>query len=805
MTKTFTAFSAALIAVSVSASSIAQTPEKSARFALDEIIITATKREESLQDVAMSVSAFGEEFFEDTGVKDLTELQQYTPSLSINTASESRTTSIRIRGIGSQGSNSGIDPSVGVFIDGVYQGRAGMSLGDLNDIDRVEVLRGPQGTLYGKNTAAGAINVFTHKPSTESESELEVTYANDERKEVRGMINIPVNDSGHAVRATGYVVKGDPLYTNTFTGKDVNNVNKWGAKTRFLFDLKSAGELLMTMDYSKEDTNCCALTIIDYDGLSPLNVPITNNPSAQFQSELGLNNLGEPIVNYRALEDATGLTPPALDPFGDERWFNGEYFNKVEVAGVAGEWNLDLANDDALTFIGAWRQYKSDSAFDGDFSAYDVTDSSTNVELDQYSAELRIASPGDETFDYVAGLYAYYSAFDSVGTFSQNQALVENVRLDILPGRDLPLFPLSTFFPDGTLNTDTNLYKTSSYAAFGQLGWNINEKLSATLGLRYTYEKKERDGSQITTPTTRLDLAPVAGPDIFYDNERSDSALSPSLNLRYVLKDDVMAYASVNRGFKSGGFNQRREEVGADGEFDEETATSYELGWKGKWMDGRFQLNGSFYLVDYDDFQTQTFDGSGLKVTNAGALESYGTEIELAFGILENLIVWTAIGYNKTSYSDFKNSQCTVEASFYDFYVTQGNVRGNPGTNAACTTDLTGQTLDNAPEWTVSSFIQYDTGLTENLNLGVRLEHSFVDDFFLEPTLDSRLVNNAVDLVNLRVTISTEDEDWEAAIWGRNLLDEEYYAVGFVIPAAGGYAGVVAPDITYGATLRHRF
>ena len=326
-----------------------------------------------------------------------------------------------------------------------------MSLGDLIDIERVEVLRGPQGTLYGKNTAAGAINVFTKKPSANREGELELTYANDDRKEIRGMINIPLGDSGHAMRATGYLVKGDELYTNTFTGEDVNDVDKWGAKARFLFDMDSAGELLVTLDYSKEDTNCCALAVIDYDGLSTLNVPLTNNPSADLQNELGFNSLGEPIPNYIAFEDTEGFSPPEPDPFGDERWFDDEYFNKVEVGGIAAEWNYGLANDDSLTFIGAWRNYKSESAFDGDFTAYELTDSYTDVELDQYSAELRIASPGGETFDYVGGLYAYYSKFDSLGTFSQKQPLVENIRIEILPGANLPLFPHGVLIPGGVV------------------------------------------------------------------------------------------------------------------------------------------------------------------------------------------------------------------------------------------------------------------------------------------------------------------------------------------------------------------
>mgnify|MGYP001816270282 FL=1 len=179
---------------------------------LEDVLVTANRRVESLQEVPMSVSAFTSDFFDDTGVKNLAALEQYTPSLKITPGTDSRSTSVRIRGIGSVGTNVGIDPSVGIFIDGVYQGRAGMSISNLIDIERIEVLRGPQGTLYGKNTAAGAISIITRTPALEFESELELNYDTDERLEVNGMVNIPFGDSGHAMRLTGFVVDGDHLY-----------------------------------------------------------------------------------------------------------------------------------------------------------------------------------------------------------------------------------------------------------------------------------------------------------------------------------------------------------------------------------------------------------------------------------------------------------------------------------------------------------------------------------------------------------------------------------------------------------------
>ena len=410
---------------------------------LEEILVTASRRVENLQDVPMSVSAFTSDFFQDSGVNQLSGLEEYTPNLKITPGPNSNDTSFRIRGIGSVGSNSGIDPSVGIFIDGVYQGRAGMSISDLVDVERVEILRGPQGTLYGKNTAAGAISVISKMPTNEFESMMELNYDSNERGEARGMVNVPLGDSGHAMRLTAFGVDGDHLFENTYNGQGTNDASKWGGRARVLFDMEGQttdeglGTLVVTMDYTKEDTDCCAFASIEYNGLSPLNSPATNTPSAEWQAMLGLNDQGKSILRYTAFEDSEGFPPPKNDPFGDDYWFNGDTYNKIEVGGIAAEWNKDLASDHTVTLISAWRHYEADNAFDGDFTAYDAAQASTEVDLDQYSMELRIASPGGETFDTQGGLYAYYSELDSLGAFEQHEALVDNVL--ILPAFDIYL------------------------------------------------------------------------------------------------------------------------------------------------------------------------------------------------------------------------------------------------------------------------------------------------------------------------------------------------------------------------------
>jgi iron complex outermembrane receptor protein len=596
------------------ADDIQQKPAKKEILVLEEVLVTASRRTEKLQDVAMSVSAFGSDFLQDSGINDLTSLEEYTPNLKITPGPSARATSYRIRGIGSAGTNSGIDPSVGIFLDGIYQGRAGMSIADLVDVERVEILRGPQGTLYGKNTAAGALSVITKRPSDEFESMLELSYDSNEQLDVRGMVNLPLGESAHALRLSAFVVDGDHLYENSYNGEGLNDAHKWGGRARVLFDMsgdagdEGLGEFLITLDYTKEDKDCCAFAVITYDGLSPLNTPSTNNPSAQWQQQLGFNDLGRPVLIYNAFEDSEGFSPPKPDPFSDDSyWMDGDIHSKIEVGGVGVEWNRQLAGDNTLTFINSWRYYENDSGFDGDFTAYDASTATDKIDLDQYSSELRIATPGGQTFEGQAGLYAYYSEFDSVGTFQQSPGLYENATIRI-EGTPFDA-SLGLFFPDGSINTDDNTYKTTSYAAFGQFIWNINEEFSATVGMRYTYEKKERDGSQTSDPVPPgnppLDLPPIAGPNLEYDSDRNDSAISPSVNLRYFYNPDIMTYASISRGFKSGGFDQRRVAAGTSGEFDEETATNYELGWKATFYDRRLQFNGTLFLVDYEDFQAQ--------------------------------------------------------------------------------------------------------------------------------------------------------------------------------------------------------
>jgi iron complex outermembrane receptor protein len=755
------AWPATLLAATACLPLFAQTSNSQETVQLEEVIVTANRREQNLQDVAISVAAFTDEFFKNSGTANLKQLEQYTPSLKIAAVQDSRSTSIRIRGIGSIGTNAGIDPSVGLFIDGVYQGRAGMSIADFNDTERVEVLRGPQGTLYGKNTAAGAINIISKSPREFFEAEIETVIGNYDDLEFRGMVNLPIGDGGNALRMSGYTVDREGFDDNEYLNEDVNNADRWGTKGRTFFDLNNMGDLMLTLDYAEENSNCCAPDIIDYDGSG---------------SALGLP--------FELLSSYTGEPLPEVDPFDRNLHFDQPWLNEVSVGGVAAEWNLELESELTLTWLNAWRTYQNKSRFDGDFSAFEAVSGAANVDLDQYSSEFRVTSPEGDTWDYVAGLYFYYSNMDTQGELGMLALLG-------------PLFGGGFLLPEGSINYDTNTHETTSVATFGQINWYINEQWRLTLGGRVTFEEKERDGLQHTVPNTPFDAPPIAGPDLQSDDTRSGTDVSPSTSLTYFMRDDLMFYGSISQGFKSGGFNQLRTAVGAPAEFDDERSRNYEVGWKGDWLDRRLQVNGTLFFVDYDDFQAQGFDGTNITVRNAGSLQSKGLELNIIYLPGANITTGMAVGYNDAEYVDFEGGECTIA----QLYAVTG---GSPFISPDCVQDLSGEPLDNAPEWTISTYLQYEGRLVGELGWFGRIEYNYTDEFYMAQDLDENLLNDDAHLVNARLGIYGADRHWTITAWGRNLLDEESYVIGFDIPVLSGYAGINMPPRTYGITLNYR-
>ena len=754
---------------------------------VEEIVVTAQKRSQNIQDVPISITALTSSFIEDSGLTNVLDISQYVPNVQINAVSDSRSTAVRIRGIGSDGNNAGIDPSVGVFIDGIFQGRTGAaSIVDLIDIERIEVLRGPQGTLFGKNTAAGAISVVTKNPVLDEwEGLIETIAGNYSNQEVRGTINAPLIEDTMAMRLSGYWVQHDPYDENLSGGEGRNDGDRNGARLKTLTNFTDDLQLTMWADYGTEQSSCCAGDIISYDGYP--NLDVTFRPIAL------------PIppgsrVGY--LEQPDRPLPPA-DPFDRKVDLNEDTINDVTVWGVAGELDYDIG-DYVLTWLNGYREFHSYSQLDGDFSRYDAVFNTADENFQQASSELRLTSPYGEDLEYVVGAYFYWQKDDTVGmTGISDDWLLASPTIG-------PLFAASGDERGRVTNIDTNTHTTQSYALFGQATYRFTDQWALTVGLRGNYERKARTGTQISG-FKAVDAGPF-GPDQYLDESLSVFNMSPMGSLQYYPVPEVNFFGRIARGFKSGGFNQLRTAGAQNTQFDDEVATDFEAGFRSTWLDGMVTFNGTGFYTLYDDFQSQAFDGNSFAVTNAGSLTSYGVETDLLFVPHPMLVLGLATGYNVAKYDDFANAPCTAADAFFT-RVDAGNV----ALPVACTQDLSGKPLDNAPQWTISTFAQltYPIGNLPKLEWPTdaffRAEYSYRDFLYLQQDLDESLREPPVNLVNLRLGLRTQDESWELTMWVKNLTDAAYAVVGFDVPIISGFAAVNAPPRTFGATLRYRF
>jgi iron complex outermembrane receptor protein len=741
------------------------------------------------------MTALSGETLRDAGVTTFNELQNFVPNLEIIPVTDTRSTSIRIRGIGSVGSNAGIDPSVGVFIDGVYQGRAGMSVGDLLDIERVEVLRGPQGTLYGKNTAAGAINIITRDPDFEQSVFLEGVAGKYDDLQFRGSANFPLLEDELALRVAGYSSKRDGWDINRFNGQDVNNVDKWGMRAKLLWDVNDDLSLLLTGDYSEEDSRSFVPEIIDYkaDGPSVMNTP------------------------FGYFAELNGVTLPNADPFDFSVGANVQPINRVEVGGVSLD-ALYAAGEHDIRWLNAWRTYSTDSQFDGDFSAFDGVLVYQDVDLNQFSSELTLTSPTHDWVEYQGGLYFFYMNMDTSDRNGWEQGLVDVAQFACAPGNSspastCPLFP-PLIFSSPTRNINTNTHETKTVAGYGQATWNLIDELSLETGLRVSWEEKNRSGSTHCTTTAGTDCpeAGLFGPDI---PDRSESFTTTKVQWRFALQyeptADAMFYASVANGFKSGGYNQLRTPVNVSDQFADEKSINYELGARTSWLDRQLVFNLTGYFTDYDDFQAQVFDGSAITILNAGRLFSYGFESDFIYmpDEVENLRMGGSLSLNIARYDIFPSGVSTVpqqvdltEAS--PFAAVPAGVACSIALN--CSQDLSGQPLDNAPEWDVSAFASYEYPLpATSLALFTRADYAYTGSLYLDQDLDPNLFQSGYHLLNLRAGLRAEDHAWSLTLWATNVTNSEYLVIGFDVPIISGYAGVRGPPRQVGATLRLNF
>ncbi|MCX7033246.1 MAG: TonB-dependent receptor [Arenimonas sp.] len=794
---------------------------------LSEIIVTAQKREEALQDVPIVVTALSEETLDNAGVRDIKDLQQVVSGLTVTSTQSESLTTARIRGVGTVGDNAGLESSVGVVIDGVYRPRNGVGFGDLGDLERIEVLKGPQGTLFGKNTSAGVINVVTKRPDYERSAEVELTAGNYDALGVSASYNGGITENS-AFRVYAAKRKRDGfLDVTTGAGPRTENQdqdqNFHTLRGQLLIEPSDTVDILLSGDFTSRDENCCT------------SVTIIRGPTAAILDALSVDS---------------GVIPVA-DPFGRNAFTNRSTAQYMEDKGgsVQVDWMTPWFQGATFTSLTGMRDWQSINGLDFDYSTADLLyrnpeESDNFSRFETFSQEFRLSGSTDKV-DWLFGVFysdeqlerneayrvgAAYEPYLSI-------ALLSRINPALAASPTAPLFlsqasgrPFGTVFA-GHAASDQYDQDSKSLGLFTNNTWHATDALDLTLGLRYTSEDKELEsrysnpngglgcGAMLTNPAQvvaalvarglTVAQASAAAPQVVgfaclpwtnvrhngrsTDQDRSESEWSGTLKAAYRFNEHVMGYASAARGYKAGGFNLDRVQSNNglssgtsgivpvdDTSFDGEFVDSYELGMKTTWQGGNLLLNATYFHQEYSDFQLNSFLGTSFVVRSIPKVTSEGIDAELLWKN-DGLMLQAGLTYANTEY-------------------------GNDLLPDADLVLLPGSRTSFAPEWSFTASIGYEWPVGANLEASAYLGAKYMSEYNTGSDLDPQKLQDDYSVLNARVVLGRDDGRWAVELWAQNLTDAEYYQVAFDAPLQSGtWNAFLGAPRTYGATFRLRF
>lgn len=708
-----------------------QAPRTAAQALMEEIVVTARKREENSQDVPLAISAFGEDQIEALKVRDLESLAVGMPNVSLDDAGTTPGyANFSIRGLGINSSIVSIDPTVGVFVDGVYLGLAAGQVFDMFDLESIEVLRGPQGTLFGRNVTGGAILVNTKKPGDELEGNVAagVDGGGDGglNKFLKASISGPLSDTFAAKAAVAYS-DDDGWFENQYNGEDYGANEQTMARLTGVWTPTDSVEVIGRYEYTETDG----------DG------PVAQNH---------INADGVP--GFFATFDRD-----EFDVSNDEPGFS-----KTESNMFALETNVDVAfGDGTITNIFGWRTYESRGLGDIDGQPAYIFHTGTWIDSEQYSNELRYSGTFGERTTLTTGVYYFTNDVDYherrllVGVDSGFNALI-NPNTGAVVTADTAIAP-ATIFDGGGLHDVTTM------GAFASVDYDLTDDLILTAGLRYTYEEKEAEVVSLSQNRTRLEdglitchvYEPEAGEATCvadFVDDKDWSYVSPKLGLTYHLSDDARVYGHWSRGIRSGGYNLRNtsdDPADVPGPFDEETVDSFELGYKADY--GRGRLNAAVFYNKVSDMQRElNFDGDNgviQLIRNTADADIYGIEIDSTWSLTDSLLLTASVGLLDAEYSE-------VIADL----------------NRDGVVDSADESLDlpRAPEVTYSIGLNHDIELGSLGLLSSRISYSYRDESAY--TDDNRGYIDEQKIVDLGIDFSTFDGRWGIGLYGKNLTNE---------------------------------
>jgi iron complex outermembrane recepter protein len=777
-----------------------------------EIIVTARRRAETAQAVPLAISVIRGDSIEATGNFNVVKLQQLAPTLQVYTTNP-RNTSVNIRGIGVPFglTSDGFEQGVGIYVDDVYNARVAAATFDFLDVAQVEVLRGPQGTLYGKNTTAGAINITTNAPTSDFEAGAEVSVGNLAFRQAKGYVSGPLSGTVAARLAFATTSRRGTIF-NVTTDRFINEQDNLGLRGQILWRANDDLRITLAGDYSQQDPECCG-TVFVRTGLTQRAL------NRQYDALVAAINAATPGRNYAV---------PSRDPYDRLTDLDSSLNAGNDIGGASLRAVLDVGDSGTLTSILAWRFWDWKPENDRDFTGLSIVSKSQNPsQQDQYSQELRYNHDG-ETIDFVVGAFAFRQRIDTQGTEQQ--------------GADASRWSLTgaqaanAAILQGLTASNTQFLKSTSAALFGQVSWDVTDALTIQPGVRINYDKKTGFYERVVTDGAGQVIScsplPPAGTVRaaqcgVYQPQRttpsvSDWNFSYDLNVNYRFAPDVLGYATYAKSFKTVGINQNGLPLNADNTPNLDASTvrpesvnHYELGLKTQFLDRRATFNLSIFRTEIEDFQATVNGGQFGTVrgylANAEEVRSQGVEVDFKISPSPRFSAYANAAYTDAEYVRFTNAPCPPELSGGTFVAANGTQQpGPPGVPSSLSPrqcDISGQVLPGVSEWAFSYGAEGNVPLTilgadGQVYLGV--DGNYRSEWNSNASPSAYTVVDGYALTNLRVGL--RGEGFNVFGWVRNLFDVNYIETLQVAPGNTGLiAGQPGDPRTWGVTAKVDF
>lgn len=739
---------------------------------LEILTVTARRFDEPAQQVPVALNVISGADLSASGFYRGLDLAERVPTLQVQVPS-ARLTSYRIRGLGSSSFNDGLESSVSMFVDGVYLGRQGMFLADLDDLQRVEVLRGPQGTLFGKNSSAGAISIITRGPTRHLEAGAEAILGSDGLRQRRLRLSGSLSDA-LAGRISFYQRQRDGRVENGLSGRKYNDEQRLGVRGQLLWTPNDDLSLRLIAEYDREEHDCCVFPVKHYSDVSLA--------SADF-------------LAYRL---------PEARPFRREVEHDTDTVSETRQRALTLVLDLTLAGVE-LTSITAWRdwQYAAQMDLDGIGLAI-VPHGGSHLEHSQFSQEIRMTGRLAEQFRYVTGIYYLKQNMYRQGWLEYGENAADwyaGAVMSALPP-ELTATQIDDSFLAGAQVYTPGKQQSDHRALFGQLSWQLTPRLELSAGLRYNQESKRGVSQRRLARIPPLPDEPFAaalggilhraalGAAYYQRSSFAEHQLSGQLTASYQFDEKTMAYVKWAQGYKGGGINAEPVSRGVPHRFDAEQATMLEIGVKRSVLDQRGWVNLAVYQTDVEDYQALTYNSQSLtanpqrdNLMNVGKVRARGIDIDTHLRWSHNIDLRFGLAWSDARYREFDNAPC-------------------PPGSGQTQCDLGGKRLSNAPAWNLSTGIGSHHSLTAGIEFYTGVDYQWQSGFYGTVERGEGSYQSARGIANWHIGLRNSDARWDVAWWVRNLFDKDYISAIYALTGSGDYGAVPGDPRSFGMSLR---